>query len=128
MPLDAIAQAAFAELNAAAGLPPVYWPNVAVPDSPEDLHLRVFILPANTESIGLASWDVERGIIQVSVYAKQGLGVISPYATAEAVLAVFPRGYTNSAFSVIVAGSVGPAAIDGAWLIVPVSISYQKVR
>lgn len=128
MAIDAIAQAAFAELATATGLPPVYWPNVAAPDSPEPLHLRAFVLPADTESIGLASWDVERGIIQVSVYAKQGLGVIAPYATAEAILSVFPRGYANGAFRVNIAGNVGPAIIDGAWCVVPVSISYQNVR
>lgn len=127
MPVDAIASAAFQAISDAS-LPPVYWPNVEVPAALEGLHLRAFILPADTESMGLSSWDVERGIIQVSVYAKQGEGVIAPFATAEEVLAVFPRGYSNSQFRVHTAGSIGPAIIDGAWCVVPVSISYQHVR
>ena len=127
MAIDAIAHAAFEALSQ-AGLPPIYRPNVEVPAAPESLHLRAFILPANTESMGLASWDVERGILQVSVYAKHGVGIVPPYSIAEQVLAVFPRGYADPSFRVIVAGSVGPALIDGAWCVVPVSIPYQNVR
>ncbi len=128
MPLDLIAQAAFQALASTAGLPPVYWPNISIPEAPEAIHLRAFVLPADTESRGLVGWDVEQGIIQVSVYAKQGVGVIAPYATAEAVLGAFPRGFSTAAFKVHLAGSIGPAIIDGAWCSVTVSIPYQNVR
>lgn len=128
MALDEIAQSAFSLLGASADLPPVYWPNVSVQSAPEDTHLRVFVLPASTESRGLTSWDVEKGIIQVSVYGKHGVGVITLFAIAESVLSLFPRGYSADAFKVHVAGSIGPAFIDGAWYVVPVSIPYQHVR
>ncbi len=128
MPLPAIINDAFSTLANSFGLPPVVYPNEANPAIPESTHLRAYILPADTESIGLSSWDVERGIIQVSVYEKQGAGVIKASAIAEQVLALFPRGFSASGFKVHRAGSIGPAVIDGAWLAIPVSISYQHVR
>lgn len=128
MALDAIAEDVFATLSAAPGLPPVVYPNVGV-DVPAAPHLRVFILPANTDTVGLNSFEVEQGIIQISVYEAQGQGAIGPYATAELILnTVFPRGFSTLNFRVIKAGSLGPAIVDGAWYVVPVSISYINVR
>ena len=128
MAIDLIAQDVFETLSAKTNLPPIYWPNVAVPAAPEALHLRVYILPAGTQSIGLASFDVERGIIQVSIFSTQGAGMIAPFALAEKILGIFPRGYTSPRFVVPLAGSVGPAIYDGAWCVVPVSFNYQNVR
>ena len=127
MPLDMIAQDVFLELDVAA-LAPIYWPNIAESQAPTVDHLRAFIIPADTESRGLASWDVERGVIQVSVYSRQGVGVIDAYAMAEAVLGVFPRGTSLAGVKISVSGSIGPGFMDGAWFVVPVSIPYYQVR
>lgn len=128
MPLPAIANDAFTALANAFGLPPVVYPNEANPAVPTSTHLRAYILPADTESMGLSSWDVERGIIQVSVYEKQGTGIIKAYSIAQQVLALFPRGFSAAGFKVHRAGSIGPAVIDGAWLAIAVSIPYENVR
>lgn len=128
MPLPEIVNDAFNTLGNAFGLPPIIYPNEAKPDIPTGTHLRAYILPADTESIGLSSWDVERGIIQVSVYEKRGAGIIKAYSIAQQILALFPRGFSASGFKVHRAGSVGPAMIDGAWLAIAVSIPYENVR
>lgn len=128
MPMPEIVSAAFSTLANAFGLPPVVYPNEANPEIPASTHLRAYILPADTESMGLSSWDVERGIIQVSVYEKHGAGIIKAYSIAQQVLALFPRGFSASGFKVHRAGSIGPAVIDGAWLAIAVSIPYENVR
>ena len=128
MPLPAIINDAFSTLANGLGLPPIVYPNEASPAVPDAAHLRADILPADTESIGLNSWDVERGIIQVSVYEKRSAGIVHAHEIAELVLALFPRGFSAPGFKVHRAGSIGPAVIDGAWLAIPVSIPYQNVR
>jgi hypothetical protein len=128
MPMPEIVNDAFTALANAYSLPPIVYPNEANPAIPTDTHLRAYILPADTESIGLSSWDVERGIIQVSVYEKQGAGIINAYSIAQQILALFPRGFSASGFKVHRAGSIGPAMIDGAWLAIAVSIPYENVR
>lgn len=128
MPLPDIINAAFTTLSNAVWIPPVLYQNEANPSIPDALHLRAYILPADTESVGLSSWDVERGILQVSVYEKHGTGIIKAYSVAQQILDLFPRGFSAPGFKVHRAGSIGPAVIDGAWLAIAVSIPYENVR
>lgn len=127
MPMPDIINAAFSIL-ADGLLTPIIFPNATGTTIPTEQHLRAYILPADTETVGLNSWNVERGIIQISVYDKVGVGVVAPYTLAEEVLALFPRGLVTSAFKVHRAGSIGPAVIDGGWVAVAVSIPYENVR
>lgn len=125
--LSAIIAALFDRLRDTAGLPTIYWPNVhATP--PTGSHLRVDILPAETATLGLASGSQARGIIQVSVYTKAGIGVTTAAGIADAVLAAMPRGtsVTQSGFLVRIdtVGSVAPPIITEGWHIFPVSIPY----
>lgn len=129
MSAPAIAQDIFARLAAGVSthsLPALYFPFVG--GEPDVEHLRPRILPAMTESRGVDGWDVERGIAQVSVYTKQGLGDIHAYSIAERILDLFARGWSTENVKVDVAGYLSPVFIDGGWCALHVSIPYVHVR
>jgi hypothetical protein len=84
--LSAIIAALFDKLHDTAGLPSIYWPNVHS-TVPTGSHLRVDILPSETATLGLSSGSQARGIVQVSVYTKAGIGITTAAGIADAVLA-----------------------------------------
>jgi hypothetical protein len=128
MSISAIHKAVFTKLAATSGLPQLVYPNISTA-TPTGNHLRVFILPATTESIGLKDIDWARGIIQISVYCKDGVGAITATDIADTVIGLFPRGtiMTNSGLSIRVdaTGYAGQAITGEGWYQVPVSIPYN---
>lgn len=132
MSLNAVQSAVFKRLKAAPPSSlPIAYPNVAG-QLPTTDYLRVNILPADTQTVGLQDFDIERGIVQIDVMTSVGIGALKAGEYAAAVLALFPRGTTlteaGEAVKFDVRGSVAPALQDGSWYQVPVSIPYLILR
>lgn len=126
MSLAIIKQSVFAYLDGLAGLPPLYFDNIESEPPPGD-HLRPFVLPANTSTIGIKTLNQEIGVIQVSVYTEKGKGEIIPANYAQLILDAFPRNTKLTGLRIDQAGSIAPAFYDGAWHITPVSVPYQNL-
>jgi hypothetical protein len=130
MSISKIQKAVFTKLAASAGLPQIIYPNISTP-TPTGNHIRVFVLPAITEAIGIEKINWASGIIQASIYCKDGVGAIVAADIADTVIALFPRGtvMTNGGLSIRVdsLGYAGPAITEGGWYQIPVSIPYNAL-
>lgn len=113
-------------LASAPGLPPLFFDNIDA-DVPAGEHLRPYILPANTESLGLTELDQEQGVIQVSVFVPKGVGTIQPAETAKEILDLFPRNLELPSLRIDAAGSVAPPLYREGWYVTPVTIPYQQL-
>lgn len=114
---------------------PVYLPNTTdsrLPEAPESNHLRPFVLPSETRTIGLATLDQEVGTLQVSIFIAKGKNDLAASDIAKKVLALFPRNTVLSLSGSPVAridetGSIARSFFDEGWQITPVSIPYQNL-
>ena len=104
-----------------------YYPNIEPVDLPSVEHLRIDVMPNNTDSMGLTGVDKEMGIIQVRVFSTVNTGVINGTQKAEEVIALFPRGLTLSSCRIDKTGSINQSFIDGSWLVTPVIFEYQNL-
>lgn len=111
---------------------PTQWENAPYTPSASMVYLQEALLPADAPSVGIASSSANEftGIYQVSVLAPAG-GTKGPgYATAKQVQEAFPKGLrlTRSGVTVaILRTAQGPAFMDGARWVVPVSIYYRAL-
>ena len=126
MSLSAIKIAVFDRLEAAPGLLPLFFDNVDL-GVPSGGHLRPYIIPATTKTLGLIDLGQEIGLIQVSVFIKKGKGDIVAADAGQLVLDLFPRNLELPALRIDSFGSMSAPFYDGAWQITPVTIPYQKI-
>jgi hypothetical protein len=109
---------------------PTQWENSSFTPSASQTYLAEAFLPATTTAVGIASTSSDElaGIYQVTVLSPRG-GTKGPgRATAEQVIAAFPRGLrlTRSGITVtILRTSMGPALMQGDRWAIPVSIDYR---
>lgn len=132
MSLNAVQAAVFKRLKTSPpSALPIAYPNISGQQPTTD-YLRVNVLPAATETIGLNDTARERGIIQIDVMTRAGTGAIKAGDYAAAVLALFPRNLRlNEAGEAVRFEREGWAAAalsDGAWYQVPVTIPYSVLR
>jgi len=107
--------------------PDIAWPNINYKPKAGTAYLTCFMLPGafNQASMGATGKDVQVGIFQINVFIPAGDGRSQ---LPDAVADHFKRGTVlsyNGTDIRIRAASIGPAGVDGAWYIVPVSINYQ---
>lgn len=113
-----------------AGLGDVVWPNVPFTGKPP--YLRLFVLPAQTETVGLNSIARLRGIIQIDCVVTAGGGEIEASEKAEAVLAELPRltriveGSTT--IEINATGWAGPGLQEPDKYFIPVTIPYEVIK
>lgn len=132
MSLNAVQSAVFKRLKASPpSALPIAYPNIAGQQPTTD-YLRVNVLPAQTETIGLEDTALERGIVQIDVMTRAGIGAIKAGEYAAAVLALFPRNLRLTEAGEAVRfereGWAAQALQDGSWYQVPVSIPYLILR
>lgn len=106
---------------------PVYFDNVDS-SAPTVTHLRPFVLPANTDTIGVNSLGKEMGIFQINVYVKKGSGQLVGVLEAETLLTLFPRNLELTGVRLDEYGSIGPSFFNDSWQVTPVSFTYQHIR
>lgn len=112
-------QAVFAKVKAIAGGLglPCYWPNVAPPTAPANVHIRVDILPTRPSVIGTGGKARRKWLLQVAVWVRDGIGVVAPAATGDAIAAGLP-------FGLVLAGASHTYTITGqAEAVTPVTAS-----
>lgn len=71
---------------------PCYWPNVAPPTAPANVHLRVNVLPTRPSVIGTCGKARRKWLLQIAVWVRDGIGVVAPAATGDAIAAGLPFG------------------------------------
>lgn len=126
MALSSIRIALFDQLESISGLPDIFYPNVDE-DPPTTDYISPFILPANTNTIGIRTTDQEVGVFQVSIYIEKGAGQIDASTVAELILANFARNLNLINVRIDKRGSIAPAFYDGKYQVTPVSIPYQHI-
>lgn len=86
--------AVFAKVKAVADslALPCYWPNVAPPTAPANVHLRVNILPTRPSVISTGGKAKRKWLLQIAVWVRDGVGVIAPANTGDAIAAKLPLG------------------------------------
>ena len=114
-----------------ATLPTIYYPNSThknKPNPPTGEHIRVSVLSAGTNAIGIASTNQNVGILQCSIYVKDGTGTIRAAQIADLILSAFARNtLLSNNVRIDKQGSVNTGfSVDG-WYHLPVSISYQQI-
>lgn len=116
-------------IDGIAGLPTIAWPNVDFDTENVDEYIRVYILPAESESDSLGC-DEFIGLIQASVYVRDGSGIIDATGYTDAIRAAFTKSLeiTNGTtkFKITKTGWDAPMLVDGGWCQIPVSIPYKS--
>ena len=87
-------QAVFARTKTIAddlGLP-CYWPNVALPTAPANVHLRASVMSIRPRVIGTGGKARSKWVLQIAVRVRDGVGAITPANTGDAIAAGLPLG------------------------------------
>lgn len=126
-----ISAALSGRLSTLPELPSVSWQNRDFTPTTGVLFLRETLLPGGTfqSELGLAGRDVTSGVYQVDVFSPIGGGKGAAIDKADAIADHFARSTVltyNSINVRLLGNSLGVAAFDGAWWIVPVNIRYQS--
>lgn len=123
--LSEIKTSLFTQLEANTALP-IYYDNVDS-DVPTSTHLRPFVLPATTDTIGTNDLGKEQGLLQVNVYTLKGSGQLDGVVIAEAMIAIFPRSLALTGVRIDEYGSIGPSLLVDSWQVTPVSFPYYSL-
>ena len=126
-------QAVFAKVKAVAdalGLP-CYWPNVALPTPPANVHLRASVTSARPRVVGTCGKARRRWSLQIAVWVRDGVGVITPANTGDAIAAGLPLGLVIAGASRTYtitepAEPVAPVRADG-WYATPYLFALEHI-
>ncbi len=125
--------AAFAKVKAVAdGLSlPCYWPNVALPTSPANVHLRISVLPTTPQVLTICSGGSRyQWILQVAIWVRDGVGIVAPAQHIDSIRSAIPYNTvltSSHGFKSIAAGEVLPAIAADGWYSTPVQFRLQTV-
>ena len=115
-----------------ASLPTIYYPNSPnknKPNPPTGEHIRVSILNAGTNAIGIATTDQTLGIMQCLVLVKDGTGTVRAAQIADLILSAFARNtLLSNNVRIDKTGSVAVGFTQDGWYMLPVSIPYQQIK
>jgi hypothetical protein len=112
---------------------PIVWPNVTPDKNPlECLHVRVNVLPLQTEAVGVCAIDWHRGILQVAVYDRHGAGEIRALEIADIFARALPRGHEIYVDGYLLRFDRAPSLIpavqtDNGWYFIPVQFLYNLI-
>lgn len=130
--VDAKIVEGFATALTALGLSQsIAWPNVAFDSINKSSWVRVDFLPAETFQITLGDSGFNRytGIMQATVYWREGQGMIQATEVASTIADGLQRGTTitqeSQLIRVIRPPSILPATVFDGWLQIPVRVTYQ---
>ena len=115
-------------LNTVGGIFPTAFENVPFTPVVGTAWQSVHILPGQTENPTFDSLKREVGLMQVTLNFPQKAGAAEALARAELIRAGFVRGLSmvegNVSVRILRSPYVGPAANDGVWYQVPLSVPY----
>lgn len=108
------------------------WPNIGFDFDDLDRYLDVSVLNSPAETVGVNSVSRVPGVFQVSVYARDGVGVVGSKEIADRLISHFSRGTSLDAgdcsVEITLQAYVSPVQIGGGWLNLPVSIPFLVLR
>lgn len=110
---------------------PCYWPNVASPTTPANVHLRVNVLPTRPSVIGTGGKTRRKWLLQVAVWVRDGTGVVAPAATGDAIAEGLPFGLvlTGASYTYTIteqAEAVTPVTTSG-WYATPYQFEVEHL-
>jgi len=127
---DEMLTAIYTKFGTILDIPEIVYPNIEV-DPSVDGYVRVNVLPANPDTVGVKSITWYRGIIQANVYVKLGVGEIVAARYAQKIIGAFPRGtvLTNGTTSIKIDENAQAynGIVDGGYYMMPVRIVYNKL-
>mgnify|MGYP006348118381 FL=1 len=110
---------------------PCYWPNVAAPAAPANVHLRASVMSTRPRVIGTCGKARSRWFLQIAVWVRDGVGVITPANTGDAIAAGLPLGLVIAGVSRTYtitepAEPVAPVRADG-WYATPYLFALEHI-
>ncbi|MCP4257650.1 MAG: hypothetical protein GY774_09020 [Planctomycetes bacterium] len=126
-----ITKGVFIALEAVSGLPCIAMPNVDFNPDEHIKYVAAFILPAESdnETMGCDSFS---GLIQTSVYIRDGRGIVEATTYSDMIRAAFPKGLeiTNGDTSIVISktGWDSPMIVEQGWCQIPVTIPYKSIN
>ncbi len=109
---------------------PVYWPNVSddLIGPPKSDHFRVSVLPVDPEGVDTCGGSRYTWILQVSVFVRDGVGMVKPARLVDEIRAATPDGLrltsNNYVFQTIAQCREAPPLHEGGWCITPVQCRF----
>ena len=126
-------QAAFSKVKAIADNLhlPCYWPNVALPTPPANVHLRASVTSTRPRVIGTGGKARSRWFLQIAIWVRDGVGAITPATTGDAIAAGLPLGLVIAGVSRTYtitepAEPVAPVRADG-WYATPYLFALEHI-
>ena len=126
-------QAAFSKVKAIADNLhlPCYWPNVALPTPPANVHLRASVTSTRPRVIGTCGKARSGWSLQIAVWVRDGVGAITPANTGDAIAAGLPLGLVIAGVSRTYtitepAEPVAPVRADG-WYATPYLFALEHI-
>lgn len=129
-----LSQSAFAKTNAIAaelGIP-CYWPNLYLPESPENVHLRASVGALRPRVVSTCGKTRRKWLLQIAVYVRDGVGVIAPAEIGDDIAAKLP-------LNAVITGSLRTYTItepmdtsieavrDGGWYAKPYQVELEHI-
>lgn len=114
-----------------ASLPTIYYPNSlnnGKPNPPTGEHIRVSILNAGTNALGIATTNQTLGLMQCSIFVKDGTGTVRAAQIADLILSAFARNTVlSNNVRIDKTGSVNTGFTENGWYMLPVTVPYQQI-
>ena len=110
---------------------PCYWPNVALPTPPANMHLRASVTSTRPSVIATGGKTRSKWSLQIAVWVRDGVGVIAPVNTGDAIAAELPLGavITGAVRTYAItepAEKVAPIKADG-WYATPYLFTLEHI-
>ena len=124
--------ALFDKLESISGtLPTIYYPNSPNKNKanpPTGEHIRVTLLRADTIPVGIATTDQTLGLMQCSIFVKDGTGTVRAAQIADLILSAFARNTVlSNNVRIDKTGSVNTGFTQDGWYMLPVTVPYQQI-
>ncbi|MCP3894017.1 MAG: hypothetical protein GY706_05230 [Bacteroides sp.] len=118
-------------LEAVSGLPCIAMPNIDFVPEDHKEYISAYILPAESDNETLGC-DAFIGLIQASVYIRDGRGIIEATAYTDVIRATFPKGLEitsgDTSFVISKTGWDSPMIVEQGWCQIPVTIPYKSIN
>ena len=116
-------------LGTISNIPKLLYPNIEYSSLPDE-YIRVFVMNATPDDIGVKNISMKSGIIQCNVTIKESIGEIKASEIADLIIASFPRNTVipTSKIRIDKTPYASQGINDGSgWYIMPVTIEYNKL-
>lgn len=110
----------------------VAWPNVAFDPGSDELYLRVAVLPVPPTQLAIkGDGALYPWLLQVSAYARDGVGELKPLAIIDALRTAFPANHRFAVGAheavVIAPATVPPPVSADGWFFIPAQFRIQFI-